>query len=177
MAPEETTGLTKEEAVKDVEAVVAKIARIPPKSVSTDDKQVLLNLIINAEQAMLGAHGRGTLVLRSVGSSPPITFVRNEAVISSQIEGTQSSLSGLLLFELGEAPGVPLDDVAEVARWMICCAAGLPCAAAVNTCGQSPRPAAFPAVAMAVPERAMTMMVVMRGPSSRTTTMTSICPR
>jgi len=30
--------------VKDVEAVVAKIARIPPKSVSRDDKEVLLNL-------------------------------------------------------------------------------------------------------------------------------------
>ncbi|KPF88091.1 ATP-dependent Clp protease ATP-binding subunit ClpA [alpha proteobacterium AAP38] len=29
---------------KDVEAVVAKIARIPPKSVSRDDKEVLLNL-------------------------------------------------------------------------------------------------------------------------------------
>ena len=30
--------------VKDVEEVVAKIARIPPKSVSTDDKTTLLNL-------------------------------------------------------------------------------------------------------------------------------------
>src|ERR671922_759785 len=30
--------------IKDVEAIVAKIARIPPKSVSTDDKQTLLNL-------------------------------------------------------------------------------------------------------------------------------------
>jgi ATP-dependent Clp protease ATP-binding subunit ClpA len=30
--------------VKDVEAIVAKIARIPPKSVSTDDKQTLKNL-------------------------------------------------------------------------------------------------------------------------------------
>jgi ATP-dependent Clp protease ATP-binding subunit ClpA len=30
--------------VKDVEAVVAKIARIPPKSVSRDDREVLLNL-------------------------------------------------------------------------------------------------------------------------------------
>jgi PAS domain S-box-containing protein len=28
-------------------------------------QQVLLNLIINAEQAMIGAHGRGTLILRS----------------------------------------------------------------------------------------------------------------
>jgi ATP-dependent Clp protease ATP-binding subunit ClpA len=31
-------------SVKDIEAVVAKIARIPPKSVSRDDKQTLLNL-------------------------------------------------------------------------------------------------------------------------------------
>ena len=42
------------------------------------------------------------------------TYVRKEAVLSSQIEGTQSSLSDLLLYELQEAPGVPLDDVAEV---------------------------------------------------------------
>ena len=34
-------------------------------------------------------------------------YVRREAVLSSQIEGTQSSLSDLLLFELDEAPGVP----------------------------------------------------------------------
>jgi Fic family protein len=32
------------------------------------------------------------------------TFVRKEAVLSSQIEGTQSSLSDLLLFEIEEAP-------------------------------------------------------------------------
>ncbi len=34
-------------------------------------------------------------------------WVRKEAVLSSQIEGTQSSLSDLLLFENHEAPGVP----------------------------------------------------------------------
>src|SRR3989338_7349829 len=33
-------------------------------------------------------------------------YVRREAVLSSQIEGTQSSLSDLLLFELDELPGV-----------------------------------------------------------------------
>ena len=33
------------------------------------------------------------------------SYVRQEAVLSSQIEGTQSSLSDLLLFELDEAPG------------------------------------------------------------------------
>jgi Fic family protein len=39
-------------------------------------------------------------------------------VLSSQIEGTQSSLSDLLLFELEEAPGVPLDDVVEVSNYV-----------------------------------------------------------
>ena len=43
-------------------------------------------------------------------------YVRKEAVLSSQIEGTQSSLSDLLLFELDEAPGVPVHDVREVAN-------------------------------------------------------------
>ena len=43
-------------------------------------------------------------------------YVRKEAVLSSRIEGTQSSLSDLLLFELDEAPGVPLDDVQEVSN-------------------------------------------------------------
>ena len=41
-------------------------------------------------------------------------YVRREALLSSQIEGTQSSLSDLLLFELEEAPGVHFDDVVEV---------------------------------------------------------------
>lgn len=44
------------------------------------------------------------------------SYVRKEAVLSSQIEGTQSSLSDLLLSEIGEAPGVPLDDVTEVSN-------------------------------------------------------------
>ncbi|HET7607782.1 MAG TPA: Fic family protein, partial [Gammaproteobacteria bacterium] len=45
-------------------------------------------------------------------------YVRKEAVLSSQIEGTESSLSDLLLFELDEAPGVPLDDVVEVSNYV-----------------------------------------------------------
>lgn len=45
-------------------------------------------------------------------------YVRKEAVLSSQIEGTQSSLSDLLLFESEEAPGVPLDDVQEVSNYV-----------------------------------------------------------
>jgi Fic family protein len=46
------------------------------------------------------------------------TYVRKEAVLSSQIEGTQSSLSDLLLFENDEAPGVPLADVQEVSNYV-----------------------------------------------------------
>lgn len=46
------------------------------------------------------------------------TYVRKEAVLSSQIEGTQSSLSDLLLSELDEAPGVPVDDVTEVSNYV-----------------------------------------------------------
>ncbi|MEI6035649.1 MAG: Fic family protein [Verrucomicrobiae bacterium] len=46
------------------------------------------------------------------------SYVRKEAVLSSQIEGTQSSLSDLLLFENEEAPGVPIDDVQEVSNYV-----------------------------------------------------------
>lgn len=45
-------------------------------------------------------------------------YVRKEAVLSSQIEGTQSSFSELLLYERAEAPGVPIDDVQEVSRYV-----------------------------------------------------------
>lgn len=46
------------------------------------------------------------------------SYVRREAVLSSQIEGTQSSLSDLLLFELEEVPGTPVDDVVEVSNYI-----------------------------------------------------------
>lgn len=52
-------------------------------------------------------------------------YVRREALLSSQIEGTQSSLSDLLLFELEEAPGVPFDDVVEVSNYVAALQHGL----------------------------------------------------
>jgi Fic family protein len=45
-------------------------------------------------------------------------YVRKEAVLSSQIEGTQSSFSDLLLHEENLAPGVPLEDVQEVSNYV-----------------------------------------------------------
>lgn len=45
-------------------------------------------------------------------------YIRKEAVLSSQIEGTQSSLSDLLLFESEDVPGIPIDDVQEVSNYV-----------------------------------------------------------
>jgi Fic family protein len=45
-------------------------------------------------------------------------YVRKEAVLSSQIEGTQSSLSDLLLFELEGVPGAPIEDLVEVSNYV-----------------------------------------------------------
>jgi Fic family protein len=46
------------------------------------------------------------------------TYIRKEAVLSSQIEGTQSSLSDLLLFENEAIPGVPGGDAAETFNYI-----------------------------------------------------------
>ncbi|MFK7958228.1 MAG: Fic family protein [Lysobacterales bacterium] len=57
----------------------------------------------------------------SILPDPPLflyMYVRKEALLSAQIEGTQSSLSDLMLYESGEAPGVPLDDVREVSNYV-----------------------------------------------------------
>jgi Fic family protein len=45
-------------------------------------------------------------------------YVRKEAVLSSQIEGTQSSISDLLMFESGESGYEPFDDVQEVSNYV-----------------------------------------------------------
>ena len=87
---------------------------LPPNpAVRLDDLQQLLE---EANQAL----GR----LDGLASALPdlsiflYTYVRKEAVLSSQIEGTQSSLSDLLLYENDEAPGVPLADVQEVSNYV-----------------------------------------------------------
>ena len=69
------------------------------------------------ERAMV-AVGRLDGVATLLPSTPLFLYmyVRKEALLSSQIEGTQSSLSDLLLFENNEAPTVTLDDVTEVSN-------------------------------------------------------------
>jgi cell filamentation protein, protein adenylyltransferase len=53
------------------------------------------------------------------------TYVRKEALLSSQIEGTQSSLSELLLFEIEPASGAPVADVVDVSNYVAAMDLGL----------------------------------------------------
>ncbi len=84
----------------------------PPLRIS-ETTQTLLD---EANQA-LGRLDGVTLLLPDPGQFL-YSYVRKEAVLSSQIEGTQSSLSDLLLFENEAVPGVPLDDVEETANYI-----------------------------------------------------------
>ena len=47
------------------------------------------------------------------------SYIRKEAVLSSQIEGTQSSIADLMRFEAADTPGIPGDgDVVEVSNYV-----------------------------------------------------------
>ncbi|MGE0353432.1 MAG: Fic family protein [Gemmatimonadales bacterium] len=66
------------------------------------------------------SHALGRLDGVSASLDPDLLlymYVRKEAVLSSQIEGTQSTLTDLLQYENAEAPGVPEEDVREVSRY------------------------------------------------------------
>jgi len=52
-------------------------------------------------------------------------YIRKEAVLSSQIEGTQSTLDDLLRYESGSTPGTPIDDVTEVSSYVLALNHGL----------------------------------------------------
>ena len=52
-------------------------------------------------------------------------YIRKEALLSSQIEGTQSSFSDLLPFENDAEPNVPIDDVEEVSNYVAAMQHGL----------------------------------------------------
>jgi Fic family protein len=94
---------------------------LPPKPPL--DLPRLLGLIERANQA-LGRLDGMTSILPS-NKLFVFMYVRKEALLSSQIEGTQSSLSDLLLFENREVPFVPLDDVQEVSNYIAAMEHGL----------------------------------------------------
>lgn len=90
-------------------------AALPPEPPLELDLE-LHRLLDRANQAL----GRldGITLLLPDPSQFLYTFIRKEAVLSSQIEGTMSSLSDLLLFENEIAPGVPIEDVKEAAHYI-----------------------------------------------------------
>lgn len=79
---------------------------------------------------VLGLMERLSLAERALGRLDGITmllpreelflymYVRKEAVLSSQIEGTQSTLSDLLRFETEARAGQPIDDIREVSNYV-----------------------------------------------------------
>src|SRR5437762_2287523 len=88
---------------------------LPPSPALELDTEIQ-ELIQNAMLALGRLDG-----LTTVLPDPQIflySYIRKEAVLSSQIEGTQSSLSDLLLFEMEGVAGVPLDDVQEVSNYV-----------------------------------------------------------
>src|SRR5476649_2575220 len=52
-------------------------------------------------------------------------FMRKEAVLSCQLDGTVSTLTDLLLFEAGEAPASPISDVVQVFSYVAAMEHGL----------------------------------------------------
>ena len=77
--------------------------------------------------AALGALGKLDAVTDHLPNAGLLlySFVRKEAVLSSMIEGTQASLADLMLFEIDEQPGVPVDDASEVSRYVAALEHGL----------------------------------------------------
>jgi len=99
--------------------VPAPLPPVPPLKLTT------------ADQALLEKANRALGKLDGMTSLLPNTalfiyaYVRKEALVSSQIEGTQSSFSDLLLYESDQAPGVPLEDVREVSDYVAALSHGI----------------------------------------------------
>ena len=88
---------------------------LPPDPALKIDSE-LQNLMGEADRALGGLNSISILL-----PNPDLflyMYVRKEALLSSQIEGTQSSMSDLLAYESTGAEGVPIDDVKEVSNYI-----------------------------------------------------------
>ena len=93
-------------------------AFVPPALPPTPpiDVMSLLGRISLAERALGRLDGISMLLPRQ--ELFLYMYVRKEAVLSSQIEGTQSTLSDLLRFETDAQAGQPVDDIREVSNYV-----------------------------------------------------------
>jgi Fic family protein len=96
-------------------------APLPPKPPS--DLSGLYRQLDRANQAVGRLDGLTTLLPNTQRFL--YLYARKEALLSSQIEGTKSSFSDLLLFENEVVPGVPIDDVEEVSNYVAAMQHGL----------------------------------------------------
>ena len=87
---------------------------LPPEP--SIDVLVLLERLSLAERALGRLDGITMLLPRQ--ELFLFMYVRKEAVLSSQIEGTQSTLSDLLRFETEAQAGQPIDDIREVSNYV-----------------------------------------------------------
>jgi Fic family protein len=86
---------------------------LPPQKIDLE------MLVIDLEQANKSiGQLNGTMGIIPNPSIINYMYVRKEAVLSSQIEGTQSTLNDLLKYESGILAGLPLNDVAEVSSYV-----------------------------------------------------------
>ncbi len=86
---------------------------LPPKMIWTDE---LVSMMEKATLAIGRLAGTGQLLTNPHLLIMP--FLRREAVLSSRIEGTQASLSELVLFEIEPATEQKIPDVREVANYV-----------------------------------------------------------
>jgi Fic family protein len=93
-------------------------AFVPPPLPPTPsiDVLALLDRLSVAERALGRLDGITTLLPRQ--DLFLYMYVRKEAVLSSQIEGTQSTLTDLLRFETEAQAGQPIDDIREVSNYV-----------------------------------------------------------
>jgi len=106
-------------AGEEVRAYIPKA--LPPEP--PIDLTTLYPLLDKANQAL----GRldGSIALLPDASLFLYFYVRKEAVVSSQIEGTQSTLSQLLLFERGLGDSTSIDDLTETSNYVAAMEYGL----------------------------------------------------
>ncbi len=116
------TGYYIESAVRDevVQAFVPNALPPKPPLKMTEELQEL-----NSEATLALGRLDGLTAILPDTSLFLYMYIRKEAVLSSQIEGTQSSLSELLLFEREEMPGIPTSDVIEISNYVAAMKHGL----------------------------------------------------
>ena len=114
MNPEEFRASTSGKVIRTIEGYWAFVPNPLPSAIEYDREMV--RLISEADRGLGRLAGIGQLLPNPHLLIAP--YVRREAVLSSRIEGTQASLSDLLLFEAAEEEPPRAPDVQEVRNYV-----------------------------------------------------------